>query len=333
MLPEWAGMEAHSGARSGGKLQIYNSPKNWPQPPAGWQPHEGWHPGPAWGPAPPGHEFWIDVPDAISSPQTRGKSLTTTALVLAAVAVVTCWIPILNILSFLLGLGAVVMAVIALVAERRAGTSMQDMTVSALAIGGASVLGSILFLMAYSSTPKESTSPSTAVETKGSVSAGADVTPSATRIPEATAAVDGTAEKPYPLGTSALVGNEYQVQVLGIKLDATEEVVANNMFNDEPEGRYVLVDLAVTYAGADEGNPWVDLSPTFVGTDARQYDAGSCGASLDNGAMDVPTLEKGGAASYQVCMDVPVGAIEGGKIFVQKSMSTNSKSRIYWGLK
>jgi len=336
-------MEAHSFARSGGKLKIYNSPKNWPQPPAGWQPHEGWHPDPAWGPAPPGHEFWLEVPDAISSSRTRGKSLITTALVLAAVAMVTCWIPILNILSFLLGLGAVVMAVIALVTERRAGTSMQGMTVTALAIGGASVLGSILFLTAYSSPSEESasprtavetsTSPSTAVETKGSVSAGTDARPSATRTPEATAAVDGSAEKPYPLGTAAVVGNEYQVQVLGVKLDATEEVVANNMFNDAPEGRYVLVDLAVTYAGADEGNPWVDLSPTFVGTDARQYDAGSCGASLDNGAMNVPTLEKGGQASYQVCMDVPVGAIEGGKIFIQKSMSMNSKSRIYWGLK
>ncbi len=48
--------------------------------------------------------------------------------------------------------------------------------------------------------------------------------------------------------------------------------------------------------------------------------------------MQVPTLEKGGRAEYQVCMDVPTGAIEGGKIFIQKSFSTNSKSRIYWGL-
>ncbi|WP_426766127.1 hypothetical protein ACP3TD_06090 [Pseudarthrobacter sp. 1G09] len=118
-----------------------------------------------------------------------------------------------------------------------------------------------------------------------------------------------------------------------MNLDATNEVVANNMFNDVPAGRYVLVDLAVTYGGADEGTPWVDLSPTFVGTDARQYDASSCGASLDNGAMKVPTLEKGGQATYQVCMDVPVGAIEGGKIFVQKSFSMNSKARVYWAVK
>lgn len=317
----------------GEKLQIYNSPKNWPQPPVGWKPHEGWHPDPAWGPAPPGHEFWIDVQDALSLPQPRGKSMVTTALVLAAVALVTCWIPILNILSFLLGVSAVVLAVIDLVAGRRAGTATKSMAVTALAIGGVSILGVIVFQAAYSSAPKERINSSAVSGATESPTPAATPTQSATRSSEAEAAVGGSAEKPLPIGTAAVVGNEYQVQVLGVKLDATEEVVANNMFNDQPDGRYVLVDLAVTYAGTDEGNPWVDLSPTFVGTDARQYDAGSCGASLDNGAMNVPTLEKGGQASYQVCMDVPVGAIEGGKIFIQKSMSINSKARIYWGLK
>lgn len=265
--------------------------------------------------------------------EPRGKTLTTTALVLAAVALVTCWIPILNVLGFLLGLTAVVLAVIALVASRRAATEMQGMTIAALVIGGISLFGVVLFQTAYSSAPKGSTNPSAVSGSTEPVAPPTSQTQSSARSPEAVAPVDGSAEKPHPIGTAAIVGDEYQVQVLSVKLDATDEVVANNMFNDPPEGRYILVDLAVTYAGADEGNPWVDLSPTFVGTDARQYDAGSCGASLDNGAMNVPTLERGGQANYQVCMDVPIGAIEGGKIFIQRSFSMNSKSRIYWGLR
>lgn len=320
-------------ARSGGKLKVYNSPRNWPQPPAGWQPYDGWQPDPTWGPAPAGHEFWVDVSEASALPVSRGRTLTTTALVLAAVAVVTCWIPILNVLAFLLGLSAVVLGVIALVAAGRAGMRMQGATVTALVMGGLSVVGVILFQAAYSSIPRESTNPLAVSGTAAAVVPSATPTPSITHSPEAVAAVDGSAEKPHSLGTAAIVGNEYQVQVLSVKLDATEEVVANNMFNKAPKGRYVLVDLAVTYAGAKEGNPWVDLSPTFVGTDARQYDASACGASLDNGAMKVPTLEKGGQANYQVCMDVPTGAIAGGKIFIQKSFSMNSKSRIYWGLR
>ena len=118
-----------------------------------------------------------------------------------------------------------------------------------------------------------------------------------------------------------------------VKLNATDEVIANNMFNDRPKGQYLLVDISVTYAGDGEGDPWIDLSPTFVGSDARQYDAGSCGASLDNGAMQVPTLEKGGRATYQVCMDVPPGAVGGGKIFVHERSSFNSQARVYWSVR
>jgi len=331
MLPERDGV--HSIVFPGGDLKVYNSPANWPSPPVGWQPHEGWHPDPAWGPAPPGHEFWIEVPETAFSPEPRGKALTTTAFVLAAVAIVLCWIPILNILGFLLGLSAVVMAIVDLVTTRRTGFPLQGMTVAALAIGGVSLIGVITFQMAYSSASNERHGASAASAATQSATQPANSTPSGTTSPEPVVAVEGSAEKPHSLGTAAIVGNEYQVQVLSVKLNATDEVVANNMFNKPPKGTYVLVDLAVTYAGAKEGNPWIDLSPTFVGTDARQYDASACGASLDNGAMNVPTLEKGGQANYQVCMDVPTGAIEGGKIFVQKSFSTNSKSRIYWGLR
>ncbi|MHC6231748.1 hypothetical protein ACX5I6_19625 [Arthrobacter sp. MMS24-T111] len=247
-------------------------------------------------------------------------------------AIVLCWIPILNILGFLLGLSAVVMAIIALTTTRRTGFPVQGMTIAALAIGGVSLIGVITFQMAYSSSSNErhNAGASSAV-TQSAVPSATSAQPP-TSSPEAVVAVEGSAEKPHSLGTAAIVGSDYQVQVLSVKLNATDEVVANNMFNKSPKGRYVLVDLAVTYAGAKEGNPWIDLSPTFVGTDARQYDASSCGASLDNGAMQVPTLEKGGRADYQVCMDVPIGAIDGGKIFIQKSFSTNSNSRIYWGL-
>lgn len=267
------------------------------------------------------------------SPEPGGKALTTTAFVLGAVAIVVCWIPILNILGFLLGLSAVVMAIVVLATKRRTELSVQGMTIAALVMGGASLIGVIAFQATYTSASNERHAASSASAVSQSATPSTNSTQPATSTPEPVVAVDGSAEKPHALGAAAIVGNEYQVQVVNVKLDATQEVVANNMFNRPPKGRYILVGLAVTYAGAKEGNPWVDLSPTFVGTDARQYDASACGASLENGAMNVPTLEKGGQANYQVCMDVPTGAIEGGKIFVQKTFSTNSKSRVYWGLR
>jgi hypothetical protein len=36
----------------------FNTPPDWPQPPAGWAPSPGWRPDPSWPPAPPGWQFW-----------------------------------------------------------------------------------------------------------------------------------------------------------------------------------------------------------------------------------------------------------------------------------
>ncbi len=47
--------------------------------------------------------------------------------------------------------------------------------------------------------------------------------------------------------------------------------------------------------------------------------------------MDVPTLTKGGAADYQVCMDVPTEAMAGASVFVEETLSFND-SRAYWGV-
>jgi hypothetical protein len=106
-------------------------------------------------------------------------------------------------------------------------------------------------------------------------------------------------------------------------------VAAENQFNSPPNGQYVLVELTVTYDGADEGDPWLDLSTEFIGTDARKYDASSCSAVIPNEASDVPTLLTGGTASYQVCMDVPPTAIEGGRVEVSKNFSFDDVSAVW----
>ena len=135
------------------------------------------------------------------------------------------------------------------------------------------------------------------------------------------------------LGKSAAVGPEYEVAVNAVNLNANETVLAANSFNDKPKGQFILVSVTVKYRGDKEGNPWIDLSPTFVGTDARQYDAADCGAVTPDPVVDVPTLERGGVASFQVCMDVPQAAINGGKLFVEPSLNFNDKHRVYWSIK
>jgi hypothetical protein len=128
------------------------------------------------------------------------------------------------------------------------------------------------------------------------------------------------------------VGDEYSVTINSVTLDGTADILAMNEFNEEPSGQYILVDVTAEYTGSEEGDPWIDLSVNFVGSDARQYDSSTCMAVLEKGALDVPTLENGGAADYQLCMDVPADAVEGGKLFVEPIISFDNDSRIYWAV-
>lgn len=318
-------------------MQRYNPPSNWPSPPSGWQPPPDWQPDPSWGPAPPNHQFWVDQPLEDPHPEQRGKAVTITALVLAGVALLLCWVPIVNNAVFFLGFIAVVLAIIALVITVRGRSTMRGMAIASLIVGVFSLVG-VLSTQALYSSMLDSVSDavtgsdknvSKAVETSA-VRSSSGSGPATEPTPSTVA---GSVGQPLAVGTVATVGKEYQVAVTSVKLDANAEVLAANRFNDAPTGQYVLVGLTVTYVGSQEGTPWIDLSETFVGTDARQYDASDCDAVVDQGVMDVPTLENGGSASYQLCMDVPTAAIEGGKIFVEQSMSFNDKSRVYWAIR
>jgi hypothetical protein len=268
--------------------------------------------------------------------EQRGKAVTITALILAGVALLLCWVPIVNNAVFFLGLISVVLAVIALVITLRGRSTMRGMAVASLVVGVLSLVGVLATQALYASVlsgVSDAVSGSNDNGNDPGTSASKPSSGSNTTVAPTPSAIAGSASQPLAIGTAAAVGDEYRVAVTSVKLNANAEVLAANQFNDAPTGQYVLVQLSVTYIGAKEGNPWIDLSETFVGTDARQYDASDCGAVVDQGAMDVPTLEKGGKASYQLCMDVPTTAIQGGKIFLEKSISFNHKSRVYWAIR
>jgi hypothetical protein len=314
-------------------VKKYNSPPNWPTPPQGWKPPAGWQPDPQWGPAPVGHQFWVSEPiehagtPAYGSAADAGKGLSITALSIACVALVLCWIPIVNNLVFFLGLAALGFAVPALVVTIRSRSGARGMAIAASVVSVLSIVGVLATQAFYMSlfqggTPSARSNRIDTPATSATESPGAaGSTPSASTV----AAVR--------LGRSATVGSEYQVTVSAVDLNANETVLAANSFNDKPKGQFILVSLSVKYQGDKEGNPWIDLSETFVGTDARQYDASDCGAVAPNPVADVPTLERGGVASFQVCIDVPPAAVKGGRLFVEPSLSFNDNHRVYWSIK
>ncbi len=253
----------------------------------------------------------------------KGSGLAISALVVGAVALLLCWVPIVNNVAALLAVVGLALGIPAWVSARRgtrsgSGLAVAGVIVSALALAG--VLATQAF---YVSVLDDVADELDAVEfTPGDAEAPAEVDPDAGSDPAEAAP---TAPAVLPPGQAGQL-SEYTVTVDSVTLNGNDVVAAENPYNDPPTGQYVLVALTVTYNGPDEGDPWLDLSTEFIGTDARKYDTSSCSALIPNEASDVPTLLAGGTASYQVCMDVPPTAVEGGQVEVSESFSWDDAS-------
>ncbi len=139
-----------------------------------------------------------------------------------------------------------------------------------------------------------------------------------------------TRDNPLPIGESAQVG-DYTVTVTEFIPDATMEMTADG-FNDPPtNGLYGVVNLAVTYTGDEEGEPSFELTVTLSGSDAVQYVDFDCAAlPPDPGLFDAPTLERGGMASGNVCLDYPPAALPGEVLFVETTDEDFNTVRRYW---
>ncbi len=97
--------------------------------------------------------------------------------------------------------------------------------------------------------------------------------------------------------------------------DATDEVLAENPFNEIAEGRTAaMVPVTLTYVGPEAGDPWLDLDFRFVGTDGNTYSAGPddfCGV-IPNDLADRGEMFPGATVTGNVCHAVPDDVIDGG---------------------
>lgn len=280
-------------------------------------------------------------------PQSNdGRTLGLAGLILGIIALALFWIPLLNYVSLVLALVGLGLSIASLVIVRRRA-SAQGLSIAAVIVSAAALVAAILATVFWSSlfnsvdeviedplptvtvTPPAvpTVTPSTippAVPTT-SPPVVPTVTPTTGTTPRSSAAAPNPTI--LPLGADAEVG-DYTVAVSSVQLDATEAILGYSQANQPPDGQYVLVTLDVVYNGSDEGDPWLDLNPKFVGSDNRQYDQAAC--LLDLQGSSLPTLENGGAAQYEVCMDVPAEALPGKRILIENSVDFSGTDEASW---
>ncbi|WP_447925695.1 hypothetical protein [Georgenia muralis] len=325
-----------SGGRQGYGQEPYGQPYSGQQPRSGQQPYTGQQ---AYG---QGYGYQQQYGQPTGQPQ-RTNGLAVAAFVVGLLSILVAWIPVVGIAGIIGGIVAVVLGIMAMTKANKGQAGGKGLGIAGLVLGVLSVLLGLVVsvilgaaLTAFQESDLGAPEPVVEEEPAQEAPADEDLTDAPTGD-DATTAPDGAAgDAPdlaaaLPLGQGAEVG-DYTVTVTGIDLDADEEMGAVE-FNEAAEGRYVLADVSVVFNGTDEGDPWIDLNHVFVGADALQYDWASCTATEPNPVFDVPTMGTGASASYQVCMDVPPEAIEGGSFFIEELFAFDDASRAVWEIR
>lgn len=134
----------------------------------------------------------------------------------------------------------------------------------------------------------------------------------------------GTRTNPLALGVAIELGG-WSLTVTDVTADATEQVLAENQFNDNPvDGRqFLMFHVEATYEGDDSGNPWLDFSWAIVGGGGNTYAIGSddsCGV-VPNPLRDQGETYPGGSVAGNVCFSVESDQIDGATIRVEESFS------------
>lgn len=298
------------------------APQGQPQYGQGPQPYFPPPGQPPYGPPPGGYpQYGGQQPDP-----RKGSGLAISALVLGIIALFLCWVPIVNNFAAILAVVGLALGVPALISARRGRRTGSGLAIASVILSALALVGVLSTQALYSSVIDDVTNDlSNSVPSKPSSS---DPTGDAESSAAAEADASAAAAAVLSLGQPGEL-TEYTVTVDSVTPNGNDIVAAENQFNSPPAGQYVLVGITVTYKGADEGDPWLDLSTEFIGTDARKYDTSSCSAVIPDEVSDLPTLLAGGTATYQVCMDVPPTAIEGGRVEVSESFTFDDVSAVW----
>ena len=145
---------------------------------------------------------------------------------------------------------------------------------------------------------------------------------------EADEAALGTRDNPLPIGTQIEMG-DWTLAVTDVTVDAAEQVMAENQFNDPPEEghQFVMFNVDATYEGEESGTAWLDFSWAIVGSEGNTF-SDRCGVipdSLDDTGETFP----GGSVSGNVCYSAASDQIEGGTIRIEELISFDDTRAFY----
>lgn len=170
-------------------------------------------------------------------------------------------------------------------------------------------------------TVEESSDEQPVMEDEGDdVAQGADEDPNAAQETEdeaAASAEQGSRANPYALGTTVESG-DWELTVKSVDVDATDEVMAENPYNEEPGdgNQYLMASIELTYIGDDPQGAMPETDIRFVTAEGNTVDGYDSIAVVPDQLDEMTTLYEGATESGNIAFSVPSKDVENGEIVI-----------------
>lgn len=240
------------------------------------------------------------------APASKPHVLGIVALIVAALGFVFACIPGALILGWILLPIGFILSLVALFMKGRKWPAVVGVILSVVG----TIVGVVVFFAvvanaandAFGDTDTSVTSPSDSTEDDEATDDEAADTEQ-----EAAEAAVGTRENPAPIG-STIEGDDFTVVINSVDLDATDDVMAANPFNeDPPEGSsYAVVNMTVTYTGEDSAYA-AYVVVNYVTAGGEVVDSTETLAVAPDPTIGLEELYNGASATGNTALAIPTG--------------------------
>ncbi|WP_240200416.1 DUF2510 domain-containing protein [Cellulosimicrobium cellulans] len=246
---------------------------------------------------------------AVESPATKPHPLGWVALAVAVLGFVFACIPGALIVGWVLLPIAFVLAIVGFFLR---GKKWPVITALVLSVVG-TVVGFVVFLTVVSDSVDEAFGDSDVTvsppDSEEPAADGESTESAEAPEPEQEEAADdaGSRENPVPLGT-VVSGDDFDVTINSVQLDATDAVMAANEFNEAPpEGStYALVNATITYTGEESGFA-MEVTIDYVTSTGEVLASYDSFAVPPEPELGLDELYNGGTTTGNVVIAVPAG--------------------------
>ncbi|WP_280498654.1 DUF4352 domain-containing protein [Nocardia cyriacigeorgica] len=131
----------------------------------------------------------------------------------------------------------------------------------------------------------------------------------------------GTRDNPYPLG-SVITEGDWQVTINSVTPNANDAVAAENPYNDPPpaESQYLLVNVTITYTGADPQGDTPFATISYVTADGNTVNSYDNSVVAPDALDTISPLYQGASTTGNVVFAVPTASATQGTLAVKPAL-------------